>query len=158
MVVDTVSIAGGKLNIGQEAIAKAIKAGMEFAMYATKVATDRVALTNYFKETDAGKEVVEKIKKGFDKTGNKSLQNANFANLIDVISDARGYEHTSELIENTGMSMAQSIVFSASAYNPLEETKLMAITVMSVMGLESEIGKTNPETVEKLFLKFRMSR
>ncbi len=54
--------------------------------------------------------------------------------------------------------MAQSIVFSASAYNPLEETKLMAITVMSVMGLEGEIGKTNPETVEKLFLKFRMSR
>ncbi|MCR5237061.1 MAG: hypothetical protein K6E34_07655, partial [Lachnospiraceae bacterium] len=69
-----------------------------------------------------------------------------------------GYEHTSELVENTTMSMAQSIVFCASSYNPMAETKLMAITVMSIMGLGAEIGSTSPETVEKLFKAFNTER
>ncbi len=80
------------------------------------------------------------------------------SSLVDIISDSRGYEHTSELVENTAMSMAQSIVFCASNYNPMAETRLMAITVMSVMGLDSEIGSTDPSTVEKLFKKFNVSR
>lgn len=158
LAVETVSFAGAKLNAGSEMIAKAIKAGIEFAMYAARLATDRVALNNYFRDTDAGRAIVDKLSKGFDKTGSKSLKKANVVDLVDVISDARGYEHTSELIENTGMSVAQSIVFSASEYNPMVETKLMAITVMSVMGLDKEIGSTDPSTVEKLFKGFKMSR
>ena len=56
------------------------------------------------------------------------------------------------------MSMAQSLVFSASKYNPMAETRLIAITVMSIMGLTDRIGDTSPETVEKLFLAFKMKR
>lgn len=158
LAIDTATTAGGKLGVGYEAIAKAIKGGLEFAMYAARLATDRAVLNDYFRNTDAGKAVVDKLSKGFDKTGHKALKDANALNLIDIISDAKGYEHTSELIENTGMSVAQSIVFSASNYNPLGETRLMAITVMCVMGLEKEIGDTSPATVEKLFKGFKMAR
>ena len=78
--------------------------------------------------------------------------------IVDYVSEARGYESTNELIENTGMSMAQSLVFCASNFNPLIETKLMAITVMSVMGLEMEIGSTSGETVGQLFAACKMAR
>ncbi len=56
------------------------------------------------------------------------------------------------------MTMAQSIVFCASDYNPVTETRLMAVTVMCVMGMEGSIGDTAPSTVEKLFRKFGMGR
>jgi hypothetical protein len=158
MAIDAATTAGAKLGVGSEAIAKAVKGGLEFVMYAARLATDRVALNDYFKETEAGKAVVDKIMKGFDKTGSKSLKNASKLNLVDIISDAKGYEHTSELIEYTGMTVAQSIVFSASNYNPLAETRLMAITVMNVLGLEKEIGDTSAATVEKVFKGFKMSR
>ncbi len=158
LTMETVSIAGGKLNAGQDLIAKAIREGVKFAMYAARLATDRVTLNSYYRDTEAGQAVVRKLTRGFDKTSSKSLKNANVLDLVDVISDARGYEHTSELIENTGMSVAQSIVFSASAYNPLAETRLVAITVMSVMGLSKEIGDTSADTVEKLFKSFKVSR
>ena len=39
------------------------------------------------------------------------------------------------------------------------ETKLMAVTVMAVMGLKTdEIGKTTPDVTQKLFNAFRMAR
>lgn len=171
LTIDTVTIAGGKLNAGQEAIAKAIKAGIEFALYAIRVATDRDALNTYFMKTKAGQRIVNKLKAGFRESGNakltdelneqEQLQQENgsgWVDVVDMISDARGYEHTSELVENTGMSMAQSIAFSASNYNPMIETKMMAVTVMCVMGLHKEIGDTEPKTVEKLFNSFSMAR
>ncbi|MCR4890741.1 MAG: hypothetical protein K5989_00940, partial [Lachnospiraceae bacterium] len=165
--IETATIAGGKLNVGQELLAKAIKQGLEFAMFAMKICSDRNSLAAYFKNTEAGQAVVDKVRRGLGRTGDPDLQQSltdalkkdktkALGSLVDIISDARGYEHTSELVENTAMSMAQSIIFCASNYNPMAETKLMAITVMSVMGLESEIGNTSPETVEKLFNSFQV--
>ncbi len=40
----------------------------------------------------------------------------------------------------------------------MAETRLIATTVMSVMGLDKEIGSIEPSTVEKLFRKFNMVR
>ena len=76
--------------------------------------------------------------------------------LVDIIADVNGYEHTSELMEDTAMQMAQSIVFAASNYKPMMETKIMATSVMVVMGLGKEVGNTTPDTVEKLFKSFKM--
>lgn len=171
LVFETASFAGLKLNPGQEMIQKAIKAGLEFAMYAVRVATDRNALTDYYLKTDAGKEEINKIKNGFlkahqfDKVDkiDKSLESYGMniktkdaMGLVDIIADANGYEHTSELMEDTAMQMAQSIVFCASSYNPMMETKIMATSVMVVMGLGAEVGNTSPDTVEKLFKSFKM--
>jgi len=167
--IDTANIAGGKLDMGVRAITKAVKEGLQFAMYALRVASDRNSLAGYYINTDAGRKVVDKVREGFIRSGDKALaeeldsaidtqRKMGVSSLVDIISDARGYEHTSELVENTAMSMAQSIVFCASDYNPMAETKLMAITVMTVMGLSKEIGSNAPETVEKLFKAFSMAR
>ena len=169
MAIRTATIAGGKLNLGQEAIAKVVKEGLQFALFALRIAADRNALADYFLHTEAGRQMIEKTRSGFTKLGDDSLTKSldeaietqkkmGVSSLVDIISDAKGYEHTSELVENTAMSMAQSIVFSASNYNPMAETRLMAITVMSIMGLDKEIGSTSPDTVEKLFKKFNVSR
>lgn len=172
LAFETAAIAGGKLNFGQNMLAASIKAGLEFAMYAIRVVTDRTALNGYFIDTASGSAVVDKLKAGFQKAGNtKMLKTIDErikahkegkvdvnTSLVDIISDARGYEHTSELVENTGMSLAQSIVFSASRFNPMAETRITAITVMSVMGLADQIGDTSPSTVEKLFIAFKMNR
>ncbi|MCR5402951.1 MAG: hypothetical protein K6E91_03920, partial [Butyrivibrio sp.] len=167
--IETANVAGNKLNVGEYVISKAIKEGLQFALFALRIASDRKSLADYYLHTEAGKSMVDRIRGGFIKAGNNQLvgqlddaisrqKTLGVSSLVDIISDARGYEHTSELAENTGMSIAQSIVFCASGFNPMAETKLMAITVMSVMGLGSEIGSTSPETVEKLFNSFRLAR
>ncbi len=170
LVIETTNYAGLKLNVGQEAIQRAIKAGIEFAMYAARVATDRDSLTDYYLTTDAGKQEIAKIRTGFlkarqnDKVDkiDKALESYkmnikdNAMGLVDIIADVNGYEHTSELMEDTAMQMAQSIVFAASNYNPMMETKIMATSVMVVMGLGKEVGNTTPDTVEKLFKSFKM--
>ncbi len=167
--IETVNVAAGKLNAAEKVISKAIQEGLQFALFACRIASDRNVLSQYFMKTEAGKALVEKTRNGFIKFGDeemakklddsmKTQEKHGSSSFIDILSDARGYEHTSELVENTAMSMAQSIVFCASNYNPMAETRLMAITVMSVMGLDKEIGSTEPATVEKLFNKFSMSR
>lgn len=169
---DTAETISKDVSIEAELITKSVKAALDFIMFAARVATDRVALNKYFIDTDAGNAVVNKIKDGFIKSGNldgakkiedrmaahkKSIADGN-TSMVDLISDARGYEHTSELMENTAMSLAQSIVFSASKYNPLMETKIVAVTVMSVMGLGNKVGDISPRTVEQLFNSFKMKR
>ena len=171
LVFETTNYAGLKLNIGQEVIQRAIKSGIEFAMYAVRVATDRNALTDYYLRTEVGKEEINKIKTGFLKAhqfdkvdmidnalihDKMNIRNKDTKGLVDIIADVNGYEHTSELMEDTAMQMAQSIVFCASSYNPMMESKIMATAVMVVMGLGAEVGNTAPDTVEKLFKSFKM--
>lgn len=179
LTIDSVNAFGGKLNYSARFISGAIQDGLELAMFAIRVCTDRKALQDYFFLTDEGRRTVNDIRSGFlnaKNAGSKSAKkNADKitamlkdyslgtqvknADMIDLIADAQGYEHTSELVEDVGMSMAQSLVFCASKFNPMMETKLMAITVMSVMGLSpAEIGSTSPEVARKLFESFKMSR
>ncbi|MCR4750648.1 MAG: hypothetical protein K5877_12735 [Lachnospiraceae bacterium] len=167
--METANMFGGKLNAGQQVVSKCIKDGLEFLMFAMKVASDRNALGDYFINTDAGKNMLDNIQKGITKSNDDELEKrfkrsisiqkkVGAGNLVDIISNVRGYEHTNELMENTVMSMAQSIVFCASNYNPMIETRLMAVTVMSILGLEKEIGDTSSETVEKVFNGFKVKR
>lgn len=167
MALDTARYAGAGLGLETMAVTKTINAGLEFVNFAVRVLTDRNALKDYFIHTEAGKKELDKIKAGYQAAGNQKLldkfnrvsdEKTASSSLVDMMSDAKGYEHTEELVENTGMAMAQSIIFSASDYNPMAESKLMAITVMSVMKLENLIGNTSPEAVEKLFNAFKMKR
>lgn len=177
--IETVNIAGGKLNYGQDLLVKAIGEGLEFVMFAARVLSDRKSLLDYFMGTEAGNETVMKIEKGLGESKStyatrkknelerlrtnyrsfKSLRSLKDAEALDIISDAQGYEHTSELVEDVGMQMAQSIIFCASDFNPMGETKLMAMAVMSVMGFSrQEIGKTSPDMVKRLFEGFKLAR
>ena len=172
LTFNAINKAGGKLNASQKVISKAVKSGLEFAMFAMRVATDRKALTDYFLGTEPGRQEINRLKKGFIKTGQfdvcdkfddamekykMNIKEGLLSDVVDIVSNANGYEHTSELVEDTAMNIAQSIVFCASDFNPMAETKLMAMTVMVVMGLEKEVGSTSFDTVEKLFKSFKMT-
>ena len=148
-------------------ISKAVNCGLAFAMFAIRIVTDKNALKEYYTQTDAGKREVEKIRNGYINAGKTKLLNkfnketdpkTASTDLVSMISQAKGYEDTSELVANTGMSMAQSIIFSASEFNPMGQSKVMAITVMSVMGLSHLIGNTSPGAVEQLYNAFKMKR
>ena len=229
LAIDTVNTCGLKLNVGQEVVSTAIKEGLEFLMFASRIFADRNAIRDYLFTTPNGINMVKKLIDGFNKSGSNSPDTAEKSRLlsnvlmiyqnnsvsytprtlneirneegtgviskgyyklkkgvtwfagkvknavgnapenigdeidslqvIDVISDCQGYEHTSELIEDIGMNMAQSIVFCSSKYNPSAETKLMAIAVMTVLGFKpSEIGNTSQETVARVFKGFKMAR
>nr|WP_297703911.1 hypothetical protein [uncultured Butyrivibrio sp.] len=175
MAVDTANTFGEKLQYGTQYIANAVQDGLEFVMFALRVMTDRSALQDYLFTTPEGRRIVTKAQNGFKKSKGTNAQKnarkldsvmkdyslfnqAKNVDVLDIISDAQGYEHTSELVEDVGMSMAQSIVFCASKFNPMMETKLMAITVMTVMGMKADIGNISPATVSKLFNNFKMSR
>ena len=222
LAIDTVNTCGLKLNVGQEVVSTAIKEGLEFLMFASRIFADRNAIRDYLFTTPDGINMVKKLIDGFNKSGSNSPDTAEKSRLlsnvlmiyqnnsvsytprtlneirneegyyklkkgvtwfagkvknavgnapenisdeidslqvIDVISDCQGYEHTSELIEDIGMNMAQSIVFCSSKYNPSAETKLMAIAVMTVLGFKpSEIGNTSQETVARVFKGFKMAR
>ncbi len=174
--IDSINTWGGKLSYPAAMLSKAIQDGLEIAMFAMRVCTDRKALQDYFFTTDDGLKSVHEIREGCRKSNTKSARengkkidsmlldyglNTQIANvnMIEIIADAKGYEHTSELVEDVGMNMAQSLVFCASKFNPMIETKIMAMTVMSVMGISpKEIGQTSPEITRKLFESFKMSR
>ncbi|MCR5402307.1 MAG: hypothetical protein K6E91_00595 [Butyrivibrio sp.] len=163
LTIDTTNIIGEKLGADKKLMSRAIKSGLEFALFAIRVMMDRSALADYYTKTKAGQAEVRKLKKGFRKAEKERyLQNfekkLNPNDLVRTIATASGYEHVSELVEDTGMNMAQSLVFCASEYNPMVETKLMAITVMSVLGMDKEIGSTSPATVKRLFEAFKMAR
>ena len=167
IAMNTAKYAGAGLGLGTMAMTKTIQAGLEFVNFAIRVMTDRNAFKDYYVHTEAGKQEVGKIKSGYQAAGNQKLldkfnkvsdEKTASTDLVDMIADAKGYEHTEELVENTGMAMAQSIIFSASDYNPMAESKLMAITVMSVLKLEHLIGNTSAEAVETLFNAFKMKR
>lgn len=167
LAVRVVSIATDGTGITGNMITKVVNSGIAFATFAIRIFTDENALKEYYTHTDAGKREVEKIMKGYQASGKAKLLNkfkkeadpkTASLDLISMISEAKGYEDTSELVENTGMSMAQSIIFSASEYNPMGESKIMAITVMSVMGLGHLVGDTSVDAVQQLFNAFKMKR
>ncbi len=158
---------GGKYNLGSQAILKAIDSGLEFAHFAIRICTDKAALRDYYVHTKAGQAEVEKLKAGYKAAGNIRLHDefATYSKpqsaktrIVDMIASAKGYEGTSELVENTGMQMAQSIIFSASDYNPMAESKVMAITVLGVLKLDYLINDTSAAAVWQLFNAFAMSR
>ena len=105
--IETANIAGGKLDLGVRTITKAVKEGLQFAMYALRVASDRSSLAGYYINTDAGRKVVDKVREGFIKSGDKALaegldsamdtqRKMGVSSLVDIISDARGRDESAE--------------------------------------------------------------
>ena len=50
---------------------------------------------------------------------------------------------------------ANSMIFSASKFNPIEESRILAECTLTVLGFEKEIGKADSETASKIFLKLK---
>ncbi len=137
-------------------VTAAVKLGIDYAMYVTRVLRDRSMLEDYYKNTAQGKAEYEAITKSAGtvfgsrkaKVLNSDLQKEK---VLDIICAGKGYENKDELVTDTGMKIATSIAFSASDFNPVMENKIMAATVMVVPGLRDRIGKTDSGTVNAIF-------
>ena len=135
-------------------VTSAVKLGVDFALYCIRVCKDRNVLRDYYRNTEQGKEVVngilENAKNSF---GNLAENNEHIKkdHVLRLVCAGQGYEKEEELVTDTGMKLAASIAYSASDYNPVLENKIMATTVMTVLGLKGSIGKTDGATISGIF-------
>ena len=139
-------------------VKEAIKAGTDFALYVIRCMKDRSMLRTYYTETERGSEVVDTIKAGYTGiTGSEALTEEELKkrDVLDIVRQGKGYENYDELVMDTGFKMASSIAYCASKYNPIKQTKIMAVTVMVVLGMKDAIGKTDAATVAGIFDKMK---
>lgn len=150
----------GKIDAGSASklVTAAVNAGIEFAMYCIRCVKDWKMMRTYYTDTERGQNLVREIKSGYEKlSGSEQVMEGELMgrDVLDIVCIGSGYENRDELIRDTGMKMATSIAFCASNYNPVKETKVMATTVMIVLGLKDKIGKTDVSTVKDIFDKMK---
>lgn len=93
-----------------------------------------------FKETLKKEKMDEKL------VGKTTLQRMNF------YCTANGFQNLTELGEFTGLSIVQSLLFSASGFNNAQKNmKLLAQVVMCAVGKRELIGSVSKEAAESLF-------
>ncbi len=136
----------------------AIKAGTDFALYIIRCMKDRSMLRTYFTETERGTGMVDGIIKGMGRVLNsedEAKAELEDTDVLDIICRGRGYENIDELVTDTGLKMASSIAYCASRFNPIKQTKIMAVTVMVVLGMKDAVGKTDSATIAGIFDKMK---
>ncbi len=135
-------------------VSAAVKFGVDFALYAIRVSKDRDALRDYYRNTEQGKAVVTGIvQSGRQLFGEKMDENKHVKDdhVLRLVCGGMGYESEEELMTDTGMKLAASIAYSASKYNPVLQNRIMATTVMIVLGMQDKIGKTDSGTITGIF-------
>ncbi len=150
----------GKLDAGvaTKLVTAAVNAGIDFAFYCIRCVKDWKMMRTYYQETERGQQVVSAIKGGYEQiAGSKEVMEDELKgkDTLDLVCLGNGYENRDELIRDTGMKMASSIAFCASNFNPVKETRVMATTVMIVLGLKEKIGKTDIGTITGIFDKMK---
>lgn len=150
----------GKLDAGvaTSLVKSAVDAGVQFAFYCIRCIKDRKMLRSYYTETDKGQKLVSDIKGSYEQlSGSKEVMQAELMDrdVLDIVCKGSGYENEDELVRDTGMKMATSIAYCASKFNPVRETKVMATTVMLVLGLKDQIGKTDASAITGIFDKMK---
>lgn len=156
LAIDTVNTFVKGLHVPTQMISEAVSMGAEFALYATRCMVDQATLRDYYKNTPQGKQVVNDIKAGAKAAypnDDKMQKEMEDSDVLTVVMNGRGFEKMEELTEYTGMSIAQTVVFSASKYNPMQQSRLVATTVMAVLGCGDLIGDISPTTVESVYQK-----
>ena len=72
---------------------------------------------------------------------------------VRMLRNGLGFESDEELVKFLRLNIVNSLLFSASKFNPFEEPHLLAECTLTVLGLESAIGKTDNDTARKVFDK-----
>ncbi len=151
-LVMAVSLGAGSAAVNM--VSSAVKTGVDLALYAIRVTKDKNALRDYYRNTETGKSVVNGIREnakalfGVEAENHKHIRNDH---VLRLVCAGQGYEKEEELMTDTGMKLAASIAYSASNYNPILENKIIATTVMTVLGLKEKAGRTDAETIAQIF-------
>ncbi len=158
MVIQTGSVAAhlaGADPATTRIVTEAIKAGVDFALYAIRVVKDQNMLADYYRSTEQGGKTLREILNGAESAFGKEKMDETPAvrndRVLDIVCAGKGYEKREELVMDTGLRMAASIAFSASNYNPILANKIRAVTCMVVLGLRDKVGKTDAGTVSAIF-------
>ncbi|MCR5251280.1 MAG: hypothetical protein K6E50_11800 [Lachnospiraceae bacterium] len=172
-IVDSVAnVVNTGLELGGiEGVETVIKAAADFVKFIYKCMSDKKALLEYYEKGGAGD--VERIMDG-QKRMDERMQswNGKSADTLDITRNDKndykissdgldqlqhglGFERREEFADFLRLNMVNSLLFSASKYNPLQKPRLLATCALTILGLESEIGKTDAETAEKIFAKLK---
>ncbi len=165
IIVDTVSLNKIVVSGGEKVISETINGAVQLCLYMTTLALDKGRLADYYRNSQDGKQTVQRLLTGLKAVYasdpqkydalEKSYNDGTMSDstLLTIVRDGLGYQNDDELISDTCMKVAQNVVFCASKYNPMESNKVMAKAVMAAMGLSDSIGDTSPATAEKLYKK-----
>ena len=72
-----------------------------------------------------------------------------------LLQHGQGFERKEELVDYLKLNMIHSLIFSASKYNPLKQTRIVAECALTVLGLEEYIGKTDAAAANEIFKRLK---
>lgn len=121
----------------------------EFVKFITMILTDNAALDDYFKKGPGAEKIAQLAKMHMDE-GNPTVDEKQ---LIKEAKIALGFGDVMELRTFVGKNIINSVLFSASAYNPLEGTKARAVAILKSIGLSDIIGQTDTAAANMVFNK-----
>lgn len=161
IIVSTGEIAGIAARITTDALGgtgaiaeEVIKDAAKFAAFIHHCLADHKGMVDYY--DGPGRAVADEVRKSMEqKEHGKGLGISGLTGRVESMDNAklvrlaRGFESEEELVMHTAFEMAHSLMFSASDFNPLEETRNVSKVVLTVLGLEDLIGKTDKESAMK---------
>ena len=126
------------------------KQAIKLAVFIHHCIADHKGMEFYYGTTTSGCAQANAIRKGMGRISGlkEGVQKMSNAKLVQT---ARGFESEEELVNFTGFQMVHSLLFSASDYNPLEETRNVSKVVLGVLGLRDLIGKTDSESAMRVY-------
>ena len=139
-------------------VGSAVRLGVDCALYFIRIMKDRKMLRDYYTNTAGGADILNGIKanaKGMFKETAEENEHIKNDHVLRILCAGMGYEKEEELLEDTGLKLAASVAYSASNYNPILQNKIVATTVMTVLGLKDKVGKTDGATIQKIFESMR---
>lgn len=144
---------------------KIIGAAFRTADFFWKCFADNKSVYQYY--TQAGNPVLQKLVMGKNmlnntNVGNKLMKDENHYHNQDgnmavekqefrLIRNGQGFERDEEIADYLKLNMVHSMLFSASKFNPLKESRILAECTLTILGLEDCIGKSDNETAIKVF-------
>lgn len=144
----TADIVAPGMEVAGEVLEEIVNQAAKLTAFIHHCIADHEGMETYY--GGPGSEEAEEVRQNMSSiSGLKSkLDGVSNAKLVRM---SRGYESEEELVNFTALEMVHSLVFSASDFNPLEETKRVSRCVMAVLGLKDLIGKTDKETAMKVY-------
>jgi hypothetical protein len=99
-------------------------------------------------ETQVGKETMNKESALTKKNDGSIVMDSR---AFNIVRNAQGFERSEELSDFLKLGMVHSLLFSASKFNPLEEARILAECILTILGHKDDVGKTDTDTAVKVF-------
>ena len=87
------------------------------------------------------------------KLDQKDYEGLKNMSTVDIMEKAYGFSDFSEHAAYVGWNIVQTLLFSASQFNPTLQTKFQSIVILSALGFRDLIGKQDNDSAEKVFNK-----